>query len=152
MLRSLVRFGIVLSLPLAAGTCASWGTRSGPAEVIPRILGEQTAAWNKGDVEAFMTAYWDSPDLTFVSGGTVTRGWRPTLERYRRRYPTPEAMGRLTFSDLQVRELAPDAALVLGRFDLARVEPEKPVGGRFTLLFRRIEGKWVIVYDHTSAD
>lgn len=124
----------------------------GVALEIAHVLRTQASAWNTGDIETFMSAYWRSPQLTFVSGGNVTRGWEPTLEGYRQRYPTRAAMGRLTFDQIEVRELARDAALVLGRWRLDRELPEQPVGGRFTLLFRRLEGKWVIVYDHTSKD
>jgi len=94
-----------------------------------------------------MDAYEHSPDLTFSSGGRVTRGWRPTLESYHKRYPTREAMGRLTFSDLEITELGPDAALVLGRWNLDR---GVPVGGTFSLVLCRRNGQWVIIHDHTS--
>lgn len=96
-----------------------------------------------------MDGYWRSDELTFVSGGNVTKGWRPTLDRYKAKYADRAIMGQLAFSDLNVRELARDAALVSGRWHLDR---DKPIGGRFTLLFRIKDGRWVIVYDHTSVD
>ncbi len=94
-----------------------------------------------------MDAYDRSPGLTFSSAGRVTRGWEPTLDGYRQRYPTREAMGHLTFSDLEIIELGQNAALVLGHWDLDRGEP---VGGVFTLVLRREVGRWVIIHDHTS--
>lgn len=96
-----------------------------------------------------MDGYWRSDELTFVSGGDVTKGWQPTLDRYKAKYTDRAVMGRLAFSDLNVRELARDAALVSGRWHLER---DEPIGGRFTLLFRIEHGRWVIVYDHTSVD
>jgi beta-aspartyl-peptidase (threonine type) len=125
--------------------------RSSDAAVadIRTVLDRQAAAWNAGDVETFMEGYWRSPQLTFSSGGQVTRGWRPTLERYKQRYPDRATMGRLTFSDLEITMLGRDAALVLGRW---RLEREQPVGGNYTLILRRIGGRWVIVHDHTSKD
>lgn len=146
------------ALTIGSSGCTSPGragassTAGGTALQIAHVLRTQADAWNKGDIETFMTAYWRSPELTFVSGGSVTRGWEPTLAGYRQRYPTRAAMGRLTFDDIEVRELARDAALVLGSWHLDRDPPEQPVGGRFTLLFRRMDGKWVIVYDHTSKE
>lgn len=113
------------------------------------MLQAQADHWNAGDIDAFMQSYWQSPQLCFVSSSGITRGWRATMERYRRRYPTREAMGRLSFTDLEVRMLAPHAALVVGRWDLAR---EQPIGGRFTLIVRKIDNQWVIVHDHTSQD
>ncbi len=129
--------------------CAASRTHAPAREVIPRILGRQAAAWNTGDIEAFMEPYRRSPDLTFSASGRVTRGWQPVLENYQTRYPDREAMGHLTFSDLEITELADEAALVLGRWKLERTEP---VGGAFTLVWRRIRGRWLIVHDHTSRD
>jgi ketosteroid isomerase-like protein len=115
---------------------------------IRSVLKTQVGAWNRGDVDAFMTGYWKSPELAFVSGDQMTLGWQATLDRYHQRYPTRDAMGELAFSELRVRELSNDAALVSGRWQLDR---EEPIGGRFTLLFRKLGGRWIIVYDHTSV-
>jgi beta-aspartyl-peptidase (threonine type) len=135
-------------LILAAG-CASTGGKHVAREEIPQMLEQQAQAWNAGDIDAFMAPYWHSPDLTFSSAGQVTRGWQATLDRYRRRYPTREAMGRLTFSDIEVTQPGPNVALVLGRWRLERTEP---IGGGFTLVLRKYAGNWVIVHDHTSVD
>jgi len=116
---------------------------------IETLLRQQTQAWNRGDVPAFMEPYWNSPDLTFSSGGKTTRGWQATYERYVRKYPTRDEMGTLTFSDLEVREVAPRAALVLGRWHLQRRDP---IGGNFSLVLRREGDDWVILHDHTSID
>ncbi|HUP18483.1 MAG TPA: DUF4440 domain-containing protein [Gemmatimonadota bacterium] len=118
--------------------------------VIARVLEVQADAWNRGDLEGFMDGYWNDPDLVFTSGARVQRGWDITLERYRATYgESPETMGRLSFSDLEVYALQPDAAWVLGRWYLDRGGDE--VGGVFTLVFRRIRGEWKIVHDHTSV-
>ena len=113
------------------------------------MLERQAQAWNAGDIDAFMVPYWHSPELTFSSGGHVTRGWQATLERYHQRYPTREAMGRLTFSDLEVTKLGPGVALALGRW---RLERNEPIAGAFSLVLRKDAGQWVIVHDHTSTD
>ena len=96
-----------------------------------------------------MAGYWNSPDLTFTSGATFTRGFEPTLQRFRTKYPDKAAMGHLTFSDLEITPLARDAALVLGRW---RVEASKSASGAFSLTMRRIDGQWLIIHDHTSRD
>lgn len=139
---------LILLAPGLCGGCASTRSAQSPDGAITATLQAQAAAWNEGDVERFMEPYWHSPDLTFSSGGRVTRGWRETLDGYRRRYPDRAAMGRLTFNDLEVTMLGRGAALVLGRWHLDRAEP---VGGNFSLVFRRIGGRWVIVHDHTST-
>jgi beta-aspartyl-peptidase (threonine type) len=114
------------------------------------VLADQSAAWNRGDIEAFMSHYWKSDDLTFSAGGKTTHGWDPTLQRYRMRYPTTEQMGRLEFKIECVRPLGPRAALLLGRWQLTR--DGDSFGGNFSLVFQRINGRWVIVHDHTSTD
>ena len=135
----------VVSMAALAGCAAR---SAGPAAVIRATLERQTEAWNVGDIPAFMAAYWRSPDLTFSSGGRVTRGWQETLDGYRRRYPDRTAMGLLTFSELEVQELAHGVALVLGRWHLDR---ENPVGGAFSLVLKEKAGRWLIVHDHTSV-
>lgn len=117
---------------------------------IRRVLDEQVAAWNRGDLEGFMGGYWKSDHLTFFSGGTVLRGWQATRERYRRTYQSEgKEMGRLEFSDLQIERLGPRAAFVTGRFLLRRSTGESR--GLFTLIFRQTEQGWKIVHDHTST-
>jgi beta-aspartyl-peptidase (threonine type) len=120
-----------------------------PEDAVRQVLDAQVAAWNRGDLDAFMAGYWQSPELTFFSGPDRTSGWQATLERYRKRYQSEgKEMGRLTFSDVNVEMLGPDAALVRGGW---RVEQSKEtLGGLFTLIFRRTLDGWRIVHDHTS--
>ena len=115
---------------------------------IESVLIKQSAAWNRGDIEGFMEGYWKSDELTFSSGGQTTRGWTATKEGYQRRYPTREQMGQLQFTQLEFTLLGDSAALVMGRWQLAR--ESTPAAGNFTLIFRRLDGRWVIVHDHTS--
>jgi uncharacterized GH25 family protein/ketosteroid isomerase-like protein len=122
----------------------------GEAAAIRRVLDGQAAAWNRGDIEAFVEGYWKSDRLTFSGSSGVTRGWKGLLERYRRSYPTRAAMGTLSFSDLEITQLAPDAALVLGRWRLDR-EKDAP-GGSFSLVMRKFPEGWRVVHDHTSSD
>ena len=112
------------------------------------VMNAQTAAWNRGDIAGFMDGYWKSENLVFVSGANVTKGWQPTLDRYKKNYATPEKMGALTFSELEVEVLSKDAAVVLGSWALKRAG-DAP-GGKFTLIFRRFKDGWKIVHDHTS--
>jgi beta-aspartyl-peptidase (threonine type) len=120
----------------------------GAAQTIEQLLQRQAEAWNAGDLAAFMVPYWHSDDLTFSSGGRITRGWQATLDRYRQRYPDRAAMGQLTFRDLEIRMLCDSAALVLGRWALDR--ETAPVGGNFSLVLARHGDQWRIIHDHTS--
>ncbi|MDF1662121.1 MAG: nuclear transport factor 2 family protein [Planctomycetota bacterium] len=115
---------------------------------IESVLTVQTKAWNNGDIDAFMEHYWKSDQLTFSSGGKTTRGWQKTKDNYKKRYPNKETMGQLKFSGLEVTKLGDEAALVLGHWQLTRKD-DKP-GGNFSLTFRFMDGRWLIVHDHTS--
>jgi hypothetical protein len=117
---------------------------------ISAVLNRQVEAWNRGDVEGFMQGYWKSDELEFTTPDGTTRGWQATLERYRAKYPTPEAMGTLNFERLCVTQTSSDAAEVSGRYRLDR--KSDVLTGRFTLKMRRIGGKWVIVRDDTVGD
>jgi len=116
---------------------------------IRAVIEAQAAAWNRGDVEAYMDGYDRSPNTEFVGGDSITRGWQEVLDRYKKRYDSREKMGTLTFSDLEITVLSDTAALVLGRWRLKRVNDEPH--GTFTLLFRKTKAGWRIVHDHTSS-
>ncbi len=115
---------------------------------IKKVMNDQAADWNRGDIEAFMRGYWNSDKLVFASSDGVTRGWQPTLDRYKKSYDSRAKMGTLTFSDLEITVLSKDASLVLGSWSLAR-EKDNP-HGKFTLIFRKFKEGWRIVHDHTS--
>ena len=127
---------------------AAEGDHDAASKAIRQVLQAQEEAWNRGDVDGFMTGYARSPDTTFVSGDEVTRGWRTVRDRYARKYHGRRQMGRLTFSGLTILPLSDDAAMVLGSCRLQR-ENDSP-HGKFTLLFRRLPEGWRIVLDHTS--
>jgi hypothetical protein len=95
-----------------------------------------------------MQGFWN-PGVRFVSGGKLITGWQATLNHYRRDYATPELRGRLTFCDLDIQMLGPDAAQLVGHYDLER--PDHPQHGVNTRLFRKIGGRWVIVLNHVSS-
>jgi uncharacterized protein (TIGR02246 family) len=117
---------------------------------IEQLLHDQETAWNRGDIDAFMHGYKDSPDTTFI-GKTLRRGYQPILENYKTRYATNEAMGKLDFSELTVRMLGKDYAAVTGKFHLARTEGGGgEASGIFSLIFEREPDGWRIILDHTS--
>ena len=121
-----------------------------PEDAIRAVLTDQEAAWNRGDLNVFMKGYWKSDQLRFYSGGTVTSGWQATLDRYRKRYQAEgKEMGKLTFTDLEVEVLGPDAAMARGRWKL-KLSKENPEG-LFTLVLKKFPDGWKIVHDHTSV-
>lgn len=116
---------------------------------IRTALMQQQDDWNKGDIPAFMEAYWKSEELQFIGASGVTKGWQQTLDGYHRRYPNRDAMGQLTFGIVSMEKLSKKSVFLVGTWDLKR-KSDAP-GGYFILIWKKIQGKWVITADHTSA-
>jgi len=139
------RIALMLVATLAV---SGLGKPSDPNAAIRALLDAQAAAWNQGDIDAFMDGYKKSDSTTFVDSSGILRGWQAVLDRYHKSYPNRRAMGTLTFSDLEITVLSPSAALVIGHWQLQR-QLDKP-GGVFTLVFRKFPEGWRIINDHTS--
>jgi uncharacterized protein (TIGR02246 family) len=139
-------FLLVLVVMLAASS----GAQNAPEAAIRHLLDQQTADWNRGDVEAFMNGYEDSPNTTFV-GQTVQYGYSTILERYKKLYATPAAMGKLTFTHLAVRVLDSTYATATGNFHLERnAAGGGNADGIFSLIFRKDPQGWKIILDHSN--
>jgi ketosteroid isomerase-like protein len=147
--RHFVTAAILVTLAGAAdGATEIQSRRSRDDAEIRTVMSAQVAAWNRGDIDGFMNGYDRSGATEFISGDKLTRGWQTVRDRYKKKYGSREKMGTLTFSELKITRLSGDAALVIGRWSLAR-QGDKP-HGRFTLLFHRTPAGWRIVHDHTS--
>jgi uncharacterized protein (TIGR02246 family) len=118
---------------------------------IRTMLENSQAAWNRGDLAAFVTDYEDSPETTFIGNEVVHGGRQAILGRYLRRYANREAMGKLTFSEIEVRTLAPGVALANGKYELKRTASGGgDAAGRFTIILRKTPSGWKIIHDHSS--
>ena len=123
-------------------------SQSADEKEVRKILSEQNEAWNRGDVEAFMVGYWENDSLMFIGSSGITFGYKNTLADYKKRYPDTAAMGKLFFDLIEVIKLSNEYYHVTGKWHLKRSIGDS--GGHFTLLFRKINGKWVIISDHSS--
>jgi len=133
----------------AAAASSEQQRNAGAITEIRAVLHAQQDAWNRGDIDGFMSGYARSGSTTFVSEDALRRGWETVRARYLKKYSDRAKMGRLTFSDLEITPISADAAVVLGRWKLRRAQ-DRP-HGRFTLIFRKTADGWRIVHDHTSA-
>jgi uncharacterized protein (TIGR02246 family) len=120
-----------------------------PTTEIRAVMQAQQEAWNRGDIDGFMNGYAHSDSTTFISDDQVTRGWQTVRNRYKLKYPSRAKMGKLRFSDLEIKPLSNDAALVLGRWTLKRVNDNQH--GYFSLVWQRTADGWRIIHDHTST-
>ncbi len=122
------------------------------SSAIQKVIEEQQQAWNRGDLEAFMAGYWNSPELTFFSGAHESKGWQAALDRYKKTYQSAgHEMGRLEFSNLRIEMLGPKAAFARGEFHLTMSDRKTP-HGLFTLIFRKLPDGWKIVHDHSAGE
>ena len=115
---------------------------------IRKVLAEQTAAWNKGDIEGFMKGYWKNDSLMFIGKSGISWGWQKTLENYKKGYPDTTAMGKLSFDIILLKPLSKEYYYVVGKWMLKRSIGD--LNGHYNLLFKKVNGKWVIIADHSS--
>lgn len=113
-----------------------------------QLLDEQTQAWNRGDIESFMKTYWKNDSLMFIGKSGITYGWINTLNNYKKNYPDTIAMGKLSFNILTVKRLSFQYFQVVGKWHLQRSIGD--LSGHYTLLLKKINGRWVIISDHSS--
>ena len=130
----------------------SFGTYAQKTNIIIKevtnLLMLQKDAWNQGNLDKYMSYYWKSDSLRFMGKSGVTKGWQNTLDKYKKSFPDKETMGNLTFDNLQYESIDKDNIIVIGSWKLVRTKDN--VGGYISLLWRKINHKWVIIIDHTS--
>lgn len=134
-------------LPLLFISFVSY-SQSKDEKQIRDLLATQVASWNNGNINEFMHGYWENDSLMFIGKTGVTYGYTNTLNNYKKGYSDTAQMGQLKFDILQVKKISSDAFFVVGKWFLKRTVGD--IGGHYTLLFRKIKGKWVIVADHSS--
>ena len=144
--------GAVLLLIATSGWVFAQTFPASDKSAIEQVLREQAAAWNRGDLEGFMSGYWKSPELTFFSGAHEFKGWQAALDRYKNSYQSAgKEMGKLEFTNLRVEMLGADSAFVRGEFHLTMSDGKTP-HGLFTLIFRKFPEGWKIVHDHSAGE
>lgn len=142
---------IFLSLQLCLLCAASLYAQGDPQEQIRAILEQQTKAWNSGKLEDFMEGYWQSDSLMFIGKSGLTYGWDQTLSNYRKNYSDRQKMGQLRFDIISVKPVVENEAyFVVGKWHLQRDASIGDLQGHFSLLWKKKNGEWVIVADHSS--
>ncbi|EJF09888.1 MULTISPECIES: DUF4440 domain-containing protein [Pontibacter] len=117
---------------------------------VRNMLASQSACWSQGDLDCFMQDYWKSDSLLFVGKSGLTYGWQKTLDNYRKSYPDPAAMGKLTFNLKEMRHLSADHMLVVGQWHLQREAELGDLQGHFSIILKRFPDGWKIIADHSS--
>lgn len=135
---------VVLSLLVSVNLVA----QTKDEKAIRKVLDDQNAAWNRGDIDGFMKGYWESDSLMFVGKSGVTYGYNNTLKNYKKGYPDTAAMGKLTFTEIKVKKLSKKYYFIVGKWYLKRSIGD--ISGHYNLLLEKINGQWVIIVDHSS--
>ena len=115
---------------------------------ILNVLEQQRIAWNDNNINNFMQGYLKSEKLVFSGSNGPVFGWNFVKDRYLKTYSTKELMGDLSFEINNLFSLSRKVAILLGKFNLQR--KNEKLSGYFTLIFKKINGNWYIVSDHTS--
>ncbi len=136
-------------LGFALTLLSSWVlAQSNDETSIRKLLNDQVSAWNRGNIDDFMKGYWQNDSLHFVGHGGMTSGYTNTLNNYKKTYSDSAKMGKLFFTLLKLSKLSDEYYFVIGKWFLKRTGGD--IGGYYTLLFRKINGNWLIITDHTS--
>jgi ketosteroid isomerase-like protein len=143
-------FTILVASIILFTSCATQVGQNDSTQVdaVITALNVQEECWNNGDIDGFMNGYWSDDSLMFVSGDNVAYGWQKVLDNYKQKYHSPELMGKLIFDVVKTDQLSADAIMVIGSWKLERESVD--IQGKFSLLWRKINGEWKIVIDHTS--
>ena len=137
---TVVIFSFVLSAQLTFSQSAE--------DEIAAVLHAQAEAWSAGDIDKFMEGYIPNETLHFLGAKGLTSGWQATLDRYKKSYPSTEAMGKLTFDLQEITKRTKKVYTVIGKFHLER-ETMDELSGYFLLVAQKIKGEWKIVADST---
>ena len=116
---------------------------------IMKVMKFQENAWNSGDINSFMEGYIKSDELVFSGKSGPVYGWNETRNRYLKNYPDTQTMGQLKFTVNKIRSVSSDVAFLIGEYYLTRSTEDSY--GHFTLFWKKINNKWLIISDHTSA-
>jgi len=149
MIRTLLAATLLAMVCICCTPPAQQRFTSADHQAILDLLARQQADWNRGDIPAFMEGYQQSDSMQFIGRDGINFGWQQTLDNYRLRYPDTVTMGKLRFEILRVNPISADAAFLTGKFHLKRTIGD--ANGIFTLVLRKENGKWVVVYDHTAG-
>jgi len=115
---------------------------------IQQAMESQATCWSRGDLDGYMNGYWKSDSLRFMGKKGITKGWKTTLDGYKKSYPDKAAMGKLVFDIVSYERLNPNQMFVTGRWTLLR--EKDTLGGYYSLIWQKIDGEWKVVFDHTS--
>ena len=150
----MIKLPIVYFLLMFVLSCSSKNissfNESDVFKIIDNKMAAQESSWNNGNLDGFMLPYWKSDSLMFVGKSGITKGWNKTLLNYKKSYPSKEEMGNLNFKNIDYKIIDNKSVLITGKWLLIRNNELGNLSGYYTLLWKKLNDSWVIVYDHSS--
>lgn len=142
---------LAVLLVISSLAANSKNKEAGATSGVTELLSMQSDAWNKGDIDKFLTGYVNSTEISFVSAESEVWGYEALRDRYVKKYgDNKTTMGELSFGDLKIQNLGADNALCIGHWHLKR-DGKDPLNGIFSLVVVRTKSGWKILHDHTSV-
>jgi hypothetical protein len=138
---------LLLFIPCLLLSCSKSNFESDKI-AIKEVMDRQTRCWCNGDIDGFMEGYWKSDSLRFLGRRGLTKGWQATLDNYKKSYPDKQTMGKLKFTHISFEPLNEAQMFVVGRWSLER--EKDTLKGYYSLLWRKFDGKWKVIFDHSS--
>ena len=117
---------------------------------IDDLMMKQQHSWNNGNIEEFMSFYWNNDSLMFIGKNGIQYGWQTTLDKYQKSYPNKQEMGELNFTNLHCMAIGDQYYQITGNWKLIRTDSLGNLTGFYSLLWKKMDDRWVIVYDHTN--
>ena len=150
-----------LPVPLALALLVACSSSSSSPQPLPdraaltssfqQQFSRSADAWNRGDLDAFMSDYAQDSLTSYVSAGHLVKGFDVIRSHYAPRFEPGATRDSLRFEEFNVRPLSPTLALVTARFVLYNTGGTT-FSGPFTLVMERRSDGWKILHDHTSTD
>ncbi len=142
------RIVLIVLMVMTIGALAAQPLTREQTDFFTRQMMDQQKNWNLGDIDGYMSYYWGSDSLLFISQGTVKKGWQNIRDSYENKYPDTTAMGTLEYSKLVFYMVDKKTLFSTGSWKITR--STGMLDGTFTLIWKKIKGRWVITMDHTE--
>lgn len=140
---------VVLSHTVIAADISTDDNAGVEKQAISRLITTLNEDWNRGDMAAYLNAYWQDERFILVSGNNVRTGWKTMSDLFYKAYPNPVKMGKFYVKSLSIKMLTPNLALASGRWEHQFVDER--VEGAFTHIVQLFDQQgWKIIHEHTS--
>ncbi len=140
---------LLISILFSASTSFAQA-KADPVAEVKAALDAQVAAWNSGEVENINSVYYDSPEMLWVNRTGIRKGSAPVRASYRRASASRSpAAGVYSYEPLHVERLSPNCVYFVMKWKYEQ-PGRNAMNGVTSLIWRKINRKWVIVAEHAS--